>query len=97
MRRAFHLIASAALKHISHKALYYVCIGDDEPKPDQVTTVLAIGVFITTAPPKVVKLPNLQFPCINLLRQSLQSENEIVSKAPRLATLFSKLQFTLLV
>lgn len=61
--------------------LFFYRTGDDkEPKADQVTTVLAIGIFITKAPPKVVKAPNLQFPCINLLKQSLQNENEIVSK-----------------
>ena len=52
--------------------------GGDEPKPDEITTLLAVGIFIIKAPPDVVEAPNLQYPAINLLKQSLQSQNEIV-------------------
>jgi hypothetical protein len=53
-------------------------LGGDEPKPDEITTLLAVGIFIIKAPPDVVEAPNLQYPAINLLKQSLQSHNEIV-------------------
>ncbi len=53
-------------------------LGGDELKPDEITTLLAVGIFIIKAPPDVVEAPNLQYPAINLLKQSLQSHNEIV-------------------
>ena len=57
---------------------YYV-LGSDEPKPDQITILLAVSIFIMNTPSDVIKIPNLQYPCINLLTQALQSENEFVS------------------
>lgn len=53
--------------------------GSDETKLDEVTMILAIGVFVLNAPSKVVAAPNLQYPCINHFRQCLQSKNSMVS------------------
>ncbi|CAG2115777.1 unnamed protein product, partial [Medioppia subpectinata] len=50
----------------------------DEPKPDEITTLLAVGIFIVKAPSAVVQAPNLQYPAINLLKQSLQSDKKLV-------------------
>lgn len=50
-----------------------------ENKLDEVTMMLAIGVFVLNAPAKVVTAPNLQYPCINHFRQCLQSSNSNVS------------------
>ncbi|CAG2183209.1 unnamed protein product, partial [Oppiella nova] len=50
----------------------------DEPKPDEITTLLAVGIFIIKAPSDVVQVPNLQYPAINLLKQSLQSDKKVV-------------------
>ena len=58
---------------------FFLCLGDfDEPKPDEITTLLAVGIFIVKAPANVVQVPNLQYPAINLLKQSLQSHRKIV-------------------
>ncbi|KAI1285000.1 HEAT repeat-containing protein 5B [Halotydeus destructor] len=46
---------------------------DDQIKPDQVTALVTIGLFVTKASAQVVKPANLQFPCINFLKQCLQS------------------------
>lgn len=54
--------------------------GDDEPKPDEITTLLVVGIFIIKAPPDVVQAPNLRYPCINLMKQALQSDNEMVKE-----------------
>lgn len=51
---------------------------DDEPKPDEITTLMAVGIFIMRAPQEVILTPNLQYPCINLFKQSLQSNNDLV-------------------
>ncbi|XP_054152943.1 HEAT repeat-containing protein 5B-like isoform X2 [Oppia nitens] len=50
----------------------------DEPKPDDIITLIAVGIFIVKAPSDVVQVPNLQYPAINLLKQSLQSDRKIV-------------------
>jgi hypothetical protein len=52
--------------------------GCDETKLDEVTMMLAIAVFLLHLPPKLVLVPNLQFPSINLFRQCFQSEQNIV-------------------
>lgn len=52
--------------------------GDDDNRLDEVTTMLAIAVFVLHAPPKVVTAPNLQYPCINHFKQCLQSSNASV-------------------
>ncbi|XP_015601934.1 HEAT repeat-containing protein 5B isoform X2 [Cephus cinctus] len=52
--------------------------GCDETKMDEVAMMLGIAVFVLHALPDVVSAPNLQFPCINHFRQSIQSENTIV-------------------
>ncbi|KAL5274805.1 HEATR5B family protein [Megaselia abdita] len=50
----------------------------DETKMDEVTMLLTISVFILNSGSNVVTIPSLQYPCINLFRQCLQSENRIV-------------------
>lgn len=52
--------------------------GSEETKLDEVTMMLAIAVFVSHAPSKVVTAPNLQYPCINHFRQCLQSTNTTV-------------------
>lgn len=52
---------------------------------DQVATMLGIAVFVLHASPEVVSAPNLQFPCINHFRQTIQSDNINVN----IATQFS--------
>uniref|UniRef100_T1KZX8 HEAT repeat-containing protein 5B n=1 Tax=Tetranychus urticae TaxID=32264 RepID=T1KZX8_TETUR len=49
-----------------------------EPRLDDGLAVTIIGIFITSTPPKVLNAPNLQYPCINLLKQTLQSTREAV-------------------
>lgn len=41
--------------------------------------MLGIAVFVLHALPEVVSAPNLQFPCINHFRHTIQSENNYVS------------------
>ena len=60
---------------------------DEERKPDQATALKVIGLFITKAPADVVKPPNLQYPMINLLKQFLQSEEDVVIQVKCLQTL----------
>jgi hypothetical protein len=50
---------------------------DDNKKLDEVTMMLAIAVFILHTP-RVVQVPNLQYPSINLFRQCFQSESNLV-------------------
>ncbi|RWS17916.1 HEAT repeat-containing protein 5B-like protein [Dinothrombium tinctorium] len=50
----------------------------EEPKPNEITAISVIEIFILKAPQKVIRVPNLQYPCINLLQQSLQSQREMV-------------------
>lgn len=50
--------------------------GDDK-KLDEVTMMLAIAVFILHTP-RIVMMPNFQYPSINLFRQCLQSESSLV-------------------
>ena len=42
--------------------------------------LLAIAVFVLHVPAEVVCAPNLQYPCINQLKQCLQSDNIAVSR-----------------
>ena len=42
---------------------------------DEVTMLLAMGVFILHAPPSVVRIPALQYPCVNELTTCLQSDS----------------------
>ena len=50
-------------------------LGDD-------LVIKIIEIFITKCPAKAIQAPNLQFPCINLLRQSLQSkDHEVIDYA----------------
>lgn len=51
---------------------------DEEMKLDEVTMMLAIAVFILHTPAKLVLIPNLQYPSINLFRQCFQSESNLV-------------------
>ena len=44
-------------------------------KLDDVLVMKIIEIFLTKCPMKAVEAPNLQFPCINLLQQSLQSQD----------------------
>lgn len=46
---------------------------EDIVKLDGVVVLKIIEVFITKSPMRAIQAPNLQFPCINLLRQLLQS------------------------
>lgn len=50
---------------------------DDDKKLDEVTMMLAIAVFILHTP-KIVMMPNFQYPSINLFRQCFQSESSLV-------------------
>lgn len=52
--------------------------GNDTTKMDDITMMLGIAVFVLHALPEVVSAPNLQFPCINHFRQTIQSENTMV-------------------
>ncbi|XP_065165699.1 HEAT repeat-containing protein 5B isoform X3 [Atheta coriaria] len=52
--------------------------GSEDTKLDEVTTMLAIAVFVLHAPSKVVSAPNLLYPCINHFRQCLQSSNTTI-------------------
>lgn len=45
-------------------------------QPDQVSILLAVAVFILSAPSEVISIPNLQYPCINLFKQALQQNGE---------------------
>ncbi|XP_039288533.1 HEAT repeat-containing protein 5B isoform X2 [Nilaparvata lugens] len=49
--------------------------GSDDKKMDEVTMMLAMTVLVLHTPADVVSAPNLQYPCINHFRQSLQSPN----------------------
>lgn len=51
----------------------------DERRPDEITIIAIIGVFISKCSPEVVSVPNLLFPSINMLKQRLQqSSSEMV-------------------
>ncbi|XP_012280989.1 HEAT repeat-containing protein 5B isoform X2 [Orussus abietinus] len=52
--------------------------GSNETKMDEVAMMLGIAVFVLHANPEVVSAPNLQFPCINHFRQSIQSDSIMV-------------------
>lgn len=60
------------------KIIDFVKTGNDQSKVDEVVMMLAIAVFVSHAPPQVVTVPNLQYPCINHFRQCLQSSNPAV-------------------
>lgn len=47
--------------------------GCDETKMDEVTMMLAIGIFVLHVPVKFVSNPEIQYPCINHFRQCLLS------------------------
>lgn len=47
----------------------------DIVKVDEVNMLLGVAVFILSAPPDVIRVPNLQYPCINLYKQALESED----------------------
>lgn len=51
--------------------------GSDDKKFDEVTMMLAIAVFVLHTP-KIVMVPNFQYPSINLFRQCFQSESNLV-------------------
>ncbi|XP_076321914.1 HEAT repeat-containing protein 5B isoform X4 [Tachypleus tridentatus] len=50
----------------------------EDSKPDEISMLLAVAVFILSAPGEVVSTPNLQFPCINLFKQALQLDGDLV-------------------
>ncbi|KAL7035637.1 hypothetical protein ACKWTF_008482 [Chironomus riparius] len=50
---------------------------DDDKKMDEVTVMLAIAVFILHTP-KIVMLPNFQYPSINLFRQCFQNDSNLI-------------------
>lgn len=50
----------------------------EETKLDEVTMMLSIAVFILHLPPKLIAIPNLQYPSINHFRQCLMSDNSVV-------------------
>lgn len=50
---------------------------DHDKKMDEVTMMLSIAVFILNTP-KIAKLPNFQYPSINLFRQCFQSDSNMV-------------------
>ena len=54
--------------------------GSNETKMDEITMMLGIAVFVLHALPDVVSAPNLQFPCINHFRQTMQTDNMLVSQ-----------------
>lgn len=63
----------------------YASVGlEDEPKMDEVTMIIAVTIFILSSPPEVVLVHNVQFPCINLLKQALESQSELVRNAAHL-------------
>ncbi|XP_043232384.1 HEAT repeat-containing protein 5B-like isoform X2 [Amphibalanus amphitrite] len=47
----------------------------DDMRLDEVTMLLAMGVFILHAPPSVVRVPALQYPCVNEFTTCLQAES----------------------
>lgn len=53
--------------------------GNEAKKIDEVTMMLAIGIFVLHAPPEVVSAPNVSYPCMNHFRQCLQSDCPAVS------------------
>lgn len=53
-------------------------VGSEGSKIDEVTMMLAIGIFVLHAPPEVVSAPNVSYPCMNHFRQCLQSSCPIV-------------------
>lgn len=63
--------------------------GDDEIKVDEVTIMLAIGVFILHAPGDLASAPSLKFPCINHFQQCLQNENNLNIKIKCIQTVRS--------
>lgn len=56
-----------------------ICKSGDDSKLEEIIEVMIIGIFIVHMPSQVLSAPNLQYPCINLLKQALQSSNEEVS------------------
>ncbi|OTF79516.1 hypothetical protein BLA29_001561 [Euroglyphus maynei] len=50
----------------------------DEQKQDFISTLLAIGVFITHCSKQVLSHSQIQYPIINLMTRALKSENELV-------------------
>ncbi|RZF35276.1 hypothetical protein LSTR_LSTR014265 [Laodelphax striatellus] len=74
-RHAHHAQWRLLLQSALAKLIDLVKTGSDDKKMDEVTMMLAITVFVLHTPAEVVSAPNLQYPCINHFRQSLQSEN----------------------
>ncbi|KAF6204448.1 hypothetical protein GE061_002789 [Apolygus lucorum] len=48
---------------------------EGEKKLDEVAMMMCIAVFVLHSSPQVASAPNLQYPCINHLRQCLMSDN----------------------
>lgn len=63
--------------------------GDEELKVDEVTIMLAIGVFILHAPGDLASAPSLKFPCINHFQQCLQNDNNLNIKIKCIQTVRS--------
>ena len=51
------------------------CAGSEDMRLDEVTMLLAMGVFILHAPASVVRVPALQYPCVNEFTTCLQSDS----------------------
>ena len=47
---------------------------------DEVTMLLAMGVFLLHAPPSVVRIPALQYPCVNEFTTCLQADSVQVGR-----------------
>lgn len=61
--------------HVSYHVFFS---GPVESKIDDGLSVKLVEIFITRMPFRVLIAPNLRYPCINLLTQALQSQNESV-------------------
>ena len=51
---------------------------DEATRPDEPTIIAIMSIFITNCSPQVVCVPNLLFPCINFLKQRLDSPSQLV-------------------
>lgn len=57
----------------------FLLIGVEKVKVDEVSMLLAVAIFILSAPVDVVRVPNLRYPCLNLFKQALDSGDINVS------------------
>jgi len=56
-----------------------MCVGDEGKKIDEVTMLSIITVFTLHAPPGVMCVQNILYPCINYCTQCFGNNNILVS------------------